>query len=68
MIAINLLSSFRLAYGDQPVVLQHRQIPLIQAVRRRVIGNVRAGGQFQELQRAILNRALPLRGALVSCQ
>jgi DNA-binding SARP family transcriptional activator len=40
------------------------------AVCRRAIENLRAVGHddtpFQELQRAILNRALPLRGALVS--
>lgn len=32
MIAINLLSSFRLSYAGQPIVLQHRQVLLIQAL------------------------------------
>lgn len=32
MVAIDLLSSFRLAYDGQPVVLQHRQVLLIQAL------------------------------------
>lgn len=40
------------------------------AVCRRAIGTLRAAGHddtpFQDLQRAILDRALPLRGALVS--
>lgn len=60
MIAIDLLDSFRLTepMGDAA------------AVCRRAIDNLRTMGHddtlVQEPRRAVVNRAMPLRGALVS--